>query len=337
MPNWSMALRVGALSTVLAVLSAAPVAAASPSLGNCKAITDLYSTDPATLHACGFTGYPLTGHTELADGGTASLYRVDGMDVRVLVPPAGFDVLRASASELAAYGIPARPNGASTTALEEWTQTVGRAQFQPGPPMMYMGDTKFDTSNNWSGYYASGASFTEAGAHWTEPSVQSGCSGATAGTWAGLGGMNSGNLAQNGTALLWPVGGVHQAWWEILPANPTFINFYADPGYGFEVMTSRYSGNFLFFFNNDRTGYATTISVASSRYDGSTAEVIVERGYPAPLANIGTESLQAYANNNYMSSYTHTSIVMKNGSNTLTQVSSMGSSGAFTDKYLRCS
>jgi hypothetical protein len=335
--NWSMVLRVGVLSTGLAVLAAAPVAAASPSLNVCKAITDLYSTDPATLQACGFTGYPLTGYAKLADGGTASLYRVAGMDVQVLVPPAGFDPLHATASELEAYGIPARPNAASTTALEEWTQMVVRAQFQPGPPMMYVGPVKHATSSNWSGYYASGTSFTEAGAHWTEPSVQSGCTGASASTWAGLGGVNSGNLAQNGVDLLWPGGHTQQAWWEILPANTTYINFRVDPGYGFEVTTSYYSGHFLFFFNNDYTGYATTISVASSAYDGSTADVIVERASGTPLANFGTESLLAYANNNYMSSYTHTSEVMMNGSDTLTQVSGMGSNGSFTDKYLRCS
>jgi hypothetical protein len=76
-------------------------------------------------------------------------------------------------------------------------------------------------SSNWSGYADTGSSFSQASAHWTEPSAS--CSGSTdslAAFWVGIDGYSSSSVEQDGTIIECYLGSAyHYSWWEMYPTN----------------------------------------------------------------------------------------------------------------------
>ena len=84
-------------------------------------------------------------------------------------------------------------------------------------------------SSNWSGYDATGGTFTAVSGSWTVPQVSAGASGADA-TWVGIGGVKSHDLIQAGTQAVVQSGRVvYTAWWETLPqvSQPVPLNISA--------------------------------------------------------------------------------------------------------------
>jgi hypothetical protein len=248
--------------------------------------------------------------------------------------------LTADPTVLETYGIPARPGPLNAAALADWEDMAENLRFAGGPAALHTSPFRHDTlSTNWSGYEATGQTFTEAGNAYIEPSRQSGCLADTASTWAGLGG-DPGFLAQNGTDLIWPGSSSHQAWYEFVPGALVYLNFYATAGHLFEANTSRQPSRYVFFFWNSYNDDTRTVAVTNSNVNGSTAEAIVERANPAAgfeLAKFGVESLQGWANNDYMWNFPHHKIKMVNDSGlTLALPSTMGSDGSFTDTWVRC-
>jgi hypothetical protein len=76
-----------------------------------------------------------------------------------------------------------------------------------------------ETSTNWSGYAATGGSYTTVTSDWTEPSVSCTSDGIVA-FWIGLDGWGSGTVEQDGTGVDCSSGSPQQfAWWETYPAN----------------------------------------------------------------------------------------------------------------------
>jgi Peptidase A4 family len=72
-------------------------------------------------------------------------------------------------------------------------------------------------SRNWSGYAASGGSFTAVSGTWKVPNVTAVPAGTDA-TWVGIGGVRSTDLIQAGTQAIALGGRVrYSAWWETLP------------------------------------------------------------------------------------------------------------------------
>src|SRR5262249_184533 len=114
-----------------------------------------------------------------------------------------------------------------------------------------------------------------------EPAIyHSRCATSAERTWAGIGGWNTGRLAQDGTAHGEAGVGDHQAWWEILPARAFAVNLHGHPGTLFDSSVRRITGGFRFFMYD----YYTRMSVAfdktggaNNSYDGSSAEGIIER------------------------------------------------------------
>jgi hypothetical protein len=84
---------------------------------------------------------------------------------------------------------------------------------------------KFSTSTNWSGYYTDtskkkGKPLVDVSqAFFSVPNEK--VSDTLTGTWVGIGGVNGGNLAQTGVAI---GGGMSQAWYELFPAPPVYVN-----------------------------------------------------------------------------------------------------------------
>ena len=350
--NQSLTLRVARVVTVASMLVVAmAVPAVSAASGpesrpttRCDTSFDSYAVDASALSACGIGTSPLLGTARLPDGGVSYRYRVNGTDVKADVPPAGFNAATADASTRARYGIPGRPVGASPETVAAWTRMVSRLHFVTPARALHTIPLRFSTSVNflnWSGFAAVGSGFTQAGAAYVEP-TPGGCSGGSIGIWAGLGGISSSQLAQNGTAQNAPGLGLDQAWYEILPSLPVAINFHASQGWLFEVMTSRFSGSFLFFFYNQKTDDATTYSVTTSAYSGSSAEAIVERpkiggGYTA-LENFGAMSVRGTANLNPIGNFTLDRITMVNSSGVV--LAKPGALAAdhetFTDTWKAC-
>ncbi len=87
---------------------------------------------PAILRACGITYYPIESVVRLWDGGTKTTYATPGVSTSVLVPPKGFDAAKASAAELALYGIPPEPP-LSSPARAMWLQMVNNMHWAPAP------------------------------------------------------------------------------------------------------------------------------------------------------------------------------------------------------------
>lgn len=110
--------------------------------------------------------------------------------VTFLVPPKGFQPLTATAAQLTEYGLPARPK--SKADLARWEKEVRRAKSVTPPPFLTESHSRaYSTysSNNWSGYVATGSTgaFHQAEAWYWEPTYySSSCSTNAAVEWANL-------------------------------------------------------------------------------------------------------------------------------------------------------
>jgi hypothetical protein len=140
-------LRVSKLIAATAALAAAgvlpAVGTASPSLAVTRPHTSAvsrcaslrsYRASRSRLTACGDHIYSLQAVRPLAGGGSSYRYDVDGLSVAMLVPPAGFNPLTASAAKLAEYGFPTRPRRGR--ALRSWLFSMRRVHMLKPPGYM---------------------------------------------------------------------------------------------------------------------------------------------------------------------------------------------------------
>ena len=149
-----------------------------------------------------------------------------------------------------------------------------------------------DTSTNWSGYAATGGTFTSVTGTWNVPTVSTTTSGSDA-TWVGIGGINSTDLIQAGTEATVSGGEVaYNAWIEMLPAASRPVSLSVNPGDSVTVtITQKGTLDWLIEMKNNSTGnrYSTTVQYRSSR---TSAEWVQEapsigRGV-VPLDDFGT-------------------------------------------------
>ena len=150
-------------------------------------------------------------------------------------------------------------------------------------------------SGNWSGYNASGGTFTAVSGSWTVPQVGAGTSGADA-TWVGIGGVTSRDLIQAGTQAVVQSGRViYSAWWETLPqtSHPVPLNVSAGDKVSVSI-TQQSDGTWLILIRNTTTGDSFSKSV-TYRSSLSSAEWVEEapmagRQQLIPLDNFGAVS-----------------------------------------------
>jgi len=149
-----------------------------------------------------------------------------------------------------------------------------------------------DTSSNWSGYVATGGTYTSVTGTWYVPQVGATTTGADA-TWVGIGGVSGTDLIQAGTQATVSGGSVsYEAWIEMLPESSRTISLDVAPGDSVTVtITEQSSGEWLIAMDNNttRASYQRTVHYNSSR---SSAEWIQEapstsRGI-VPLDDFGT-------------------------------------------------
>src|SRR5205814_1904305 len=136
---------------------------------------------------------------------------------------------------------------AAVAAVKDVTQQANDAPSTgTGTPGVVPGNpaSSSSSSSNWSGYAASGGTFTSVTGTWTVPQVSSASAGADA-TWVGIGGMSSRDLIQAGTqATVTTNGGVrYEAWIEMLPQTSRTVALSVSAGDSVTVPNTAKSGN----------------------------------------------------------------------------------------------
>lgn len=179
---------------------------------------------------------------------------------------------------------------------------AGQAPTAPSgqvPPTSRVNPNSTDVSRNWSGYAATGGTYTSVSGTWTVPQSDGTVRFGSAATWIGIGGMSSRDLIQAGTQETSVGNGSvqYQAWIETLPQASHRVAFAVSPGDSVTVsITEATTNHWLISFTNNTTSatYQTTVTYSSSH---SSAEWVQEapsagRGI-VPLDNFGTVTFSA--------------------------------------------
>ncbi len=261
---------------------------------------------------------------QFEDGGKDVVYVIDGIENHCLVPPRGFDPLYASDDELERYCFPPRP--IEENELQKWEKRISLYKTSP-EPVLISGDiiTKpqnssrhvtaespdvlkaiytTEYSSNWSGYVSDlgtspymTLSFSQVEMDYTQPAISSVSGSCLNAYWVGIGGCNSGNLVQAGTAT--SGSSTHYAWYEYLSdtgatvSMQTISSLTVSAGDAMHIYMSfeKENNKFTYYIANDTTGNAASGYVnlnANDYYDGTTCEWIVERcSYPSGYYHLG--------------------------------------------------
>jgi hypothetical protein len=204
-------------------------------------------------------------------------------------------------------------------------------------------------STNWSGYAVTGANgaFHSVSSSWTEPTAT--CTSRRADQyaafWVGLDGYSSDSVEQTGTDS--DCDGTtpdYYGWYEMYPADPVYFSNPVEPGDSISASVT-FSGTetYTLVLTDHTQGWTQTITKNETGLDRSSAEVITEapssESGVLPLADFGTVSYSAStANGTSMGTQSPTGIVMiDNSGRDKDSTSSMSSSGAFSNTWLRSS
>jgi hypothetical protein len=202
-------------------------------------------------------------------------------------------------------------------------------------------------STNWSGYAVTGSNgaFSSVSSSWTEPTATctSRRSDQYAAFWVGLDGYSSDSVEQTGTDS--DCDGRtpdYYGWYEMYPADPVYFSNPVEPGDSISASVT-FSGTetYTLVLTDHTQGWTQTITKNESGLDRSSAEVITEapssESGVLPLADFGTVNYSgSTANGSSMGTQSPTSIVMiDNSGNEKDTTSSISSSGAFSNTWLR--
>ena len=152
-----------------------------------------------------------------------------------------------------------------------------------------------NTSHNWSGYAATGGTYTAVSATWSVPEFSASSSAGVDATWVGIGGVRSNDLIQAGTQQTVTGSGStqYQAWIEMLPRASRPVPLKVHAGDSITVSISEQSTNqWEIDFTNNTTGQ-TYQTVQQYRSTHSSADWVEEapsggRGGVLPLDDFGT-------------------------------------------------
>ena len=155
------------------------------------------------------------------------------------------------------------------------------------------------TSTNWSGYAATGGTYTSVSASWVKPTGS--CTSATrySSFWVGLDGYSSNSVEQDGTDTDCSGGrAVYYGWYEMYP-NPSFS--FGDTVRAGDSMSASVTytatNTYKLVLSDATAGWSVSTTQTLSGAPRSSAEVIIEApcctnsGGILPLANFGTVHL----------------------------------------------
>jgi peptidase A4-like protein len=179
---------------------------------------------------------------------------------------------------------------------------TGRGRGNPAPgtqpqPSQPRQPRDQGTSQNWSGYSASGGTYTAVSGTWTVPQFAPSSAAGSDAAWVGIGGVNSRDLIQAGTQQTVSGSGStqYEAWVETLPQASHPVPLTVHPGDSVSVSITQQpqaQDQWLVAFKNNTSGqtFQVTEHYTSSM---SSAEWIEEapsatRGRQIPLDDFGT-------------------------------------------------
>jgi DNA-binding MarR family transcriptional regulator len=155
-------------------------------------------------------------------------------------------------------------------------------------------NTTAATTENWSGYAATGAAgtFTSVSSSWTQPSVTCGSASTFSSFWVGLDGAGSPTVEQTGTEADCSGGQAsYSGWFEAFPAAPVTYQEPVQPGDAMSAsVTSQGGGSFSLTLADATQGWTKTTDVSVPSAQLESAEVIAEAPSSQtvlPLADFG--------------------------------------------------
>lgn len=265
------------------------------------------------LTTCGIGVFDRQSLTTRPDGSTEYDYNVQGVAMKYVLPPSGFDPATASPAQLAEYGVPPEP--ADPTLRQEWNAMIHHLTFVTPPAYLVSlpakaGETDLNTSN-WAGRGAAPSQQygnTAALGEYDEPHLYSSrCSTNSVVYFAGMGGVFSSSLEQDGTGQNTPGLGQDQSWTEWVPYQNIIPQpLYATVGFGFEAYVAfNASGNDVqYYLYNYYTGRAIApqATSGSGKYiDLSPVSFIAER----PTVNGRLTNLSNFSSMTYFTAYAY--------------------------------
>ena len=188
------------------------------------------------------------------------------------------------------------PAPASTASAYEWGR--GGDTMLPGPAAQGAApglvNATSATSENWSGYAATGGQFNSVSAAWTQPAVTCTAQDTYSSFWVGLDGDGTQSVEQTGSEADCAGGSAaYSGWYEMYPAAPVSYSNPVQPGDAMSAsVTTSGNGTFTLTLTDQTQGWnqVTTQTLASAQL--GSAEVIAEAPSSTtgvlPLSNFGT-------------------------------------------------
>jgi len=133
------------------------------------------------------------------------------------------------------------------------------------------------SSDNWSGYAAHGATYKRVSAHWTEPSVTCPSGSQFSSFWVGLDGFTSNSVEQTGSEADCDGGRPrYYAWYEMFPAASVNFGDRVKPGDHFYADVVYSGGGKYALIIKDYTQHWSKTVHARAHAKNASAEVILE-------------------------------------------------------------
>jgi hypothetical protein len=192
------------------------------------------------------------------------------------------------------------------------------------------------TSTNWSGYAATGSTYTSVATTFTQPAVTCKSGDQYSSFWVGLDGYSSESVEQTGTeADCVGKTAEYSAWYELYPAYPVTYSNTVRPGDVItETVTFSGSDTYAMTIKDSTEGWTKTTTKNSSGDARSSAEVIAEAPYSGgvlPLSNFGTVNFSgSTVNGSSLSSFNPTGLNMVSSSGAAEATISALSGGSFS-------
>jgi hypothetical protein len=192
------------------------------------------------------------------------------------------------------------------------------------------------TSTNWSGYAATGSTYTSVSTTFKQPAVTCSSGDQYSSFWVGLDGYSSSSVEQTGTEADC-VGRTaeYSSWYELYPANPVNYSNTVRAGDSItETVTFSGSSTYTMTIKDSTEGWTKTTTKSSSGHARSSAEVIAEAPYSGgvlPLADFGKVSFSgSTVNGSTLSSFSPTAINMVSSSGAAEATTGSLSGGSFS-------
>ena len=191
-------------------------------------------------------------------------------------------------------------------------------------------------STNWSGYAATGSTYTSVSTTFTQPAVTCKSGDQYSSFWVGLDGYSSDSVEQTGTeADCDGRTAEYSAWYELYPAYPVTYSNTVKPGDVItETVTFSGTDTYAMTIKDTTENWTKTTTKTSSGDARSSAEVIAEAPYSngvLPLADFGTVNFSgSTVNGASLSSFSPTGIDMATSSGTPEATIGALSGGSFS-------